>query len=38
LGRPGRLSPLEPVVHAMQQWVLDNVLGGKLAQRSNGPG
>ena len=33
--QPGRLSPLEPVVHAMEQWVLDRVLDPK-PRRSNG--
>jgi choline monooxygenase len=38
LNQPGRLSLQEPVVHAMDQWVLDKLLGGNPARRSNGPG
>lgn len=27
LGRPGRLSPKEPIVHAIAQWVLERAIG-----------
>ena len=33
---PGRLSLQEPVVHAIDQWVLNRVLDGSAARRSNG--
>jgi phenylpropionate dioxygenase-like ring-hydroxylating dioxygenase large terminal subunit len=36
LSQPGRLSLHEPVVHAIDQWVLDKLLNGSPAQRSNG--
>jgi phenylpropionate dioxygenase-like ring-hydroxylating dioxygenase large terminal subunit len=35
LSQPGRLSLHEPVVHAIDQWVLDKLLHGSPAQRSN---
>jgi phenylpropionate dioxygenase-like ring-hydroxylating dioxygenase large terminal subunit len=36
LSQPGRLSLQEPVVHAIDQWVLDKLLNGNPAQQSNG--
>ena len=36
LSQPGRLSLHEPVVHAIDQWVLDQLLNGNPAQKSNG--
>ena len=38
LSQPGRLSLQEPVVHALDQWVLDKLLNGNPAQKSNGGG
>ena len=38
LAQPGRLSLLEPVVHAMDLWVLDMVLDGKPSRAANGAG
>jgi hypothetical protein len=36
LSQPGRLSLHEPVVHAIDQWVLDTLLNGNPARKSNG--
>ena len=33
---PGRMSLQEPVVHAIDQWVLNRVLDGSAPRRSNG--
>jgi len=35
-GRPGRLSEHEPLVHAIDNWVLDHVLGVAKSARSFG--
>ena len=32
LARPGRLTSREPLVHTIDNWVLDRVLGAELAQ------
>ena len=36
LSQPGRFSLHEPVVHAMDQWVLEQLLSGNSASKTNG--